>query len=80
MDESDGFIDICKLSIGCGGNAVARHEILGKGLGALKLSSRSGGAETSKASRSESVNDTGYQWCLGADDGQTNLLVTGKSN
>jgi hypothetical protein len=62
-----------------GGDAVALHEVLGKGLGALQLRGRLGGAEDAQAAGAEHVHHAGGQRRLGADHGQRDLVRPAKS-
>ena len=55
-------------------DAVALHEVLGEGLGALELRGRLGRAEDAQAARAEFVDHPGRQRSLGADHGERDLL------
>ncbi len=63
-----------EVGVGAGGNAVAGEEVLGESLGALKLRCTLARAEAAQAALTEIIDDTGDQWCLGADDRQVNTL------
>ncbi len=57
MDELQGRLHFGEFSIGGGGYAVARHEILGEGLRAFQLRRRRGGPEAGQPGRLEAIDD-----------------------
>ena len=78
FDVGNGFIQVGKVAIGGGRNPVARQEILGEGLGALKLGSRGAGTENTQAGYLKTINDTRYQWHFRTNDGQAYGIFTGE--
>jgi len=67
----EGLVGRCR-------DAVALHEVLGKGLGAFELGGGFRRAKDAQATRTELVDDASGQCRLRADDGQRDLVFNGE--
>ncbi len=77
-DEFNGRGDFREVTVGCCRDAVAGHEILGKGFGTFQLGGSGVGPETNQVGRAESIDNTVDQGVFRADDGQFNPTFAGK--
>ena len=75
LDVGMGRHRVGESLVGRGRDAMALHEGLGKGLGALQLRCRSGRAEDAQTMGPKLIHHAGRQRAFGADHGQANFFV-----